>query len=108
MRICILGLWHLGTVAAAGFAELGHQVTAVDFDAARVAGLAAGHAPVFEPGLDELLGRGLSSGRLRFVSPEQGLPGAAVVWAAQDTVDDDDEADVEGVSCGRSRLRWPG
>ena len=98
MRVCVLGLWHLGTVTAAGLAELGHQVTAVDFDAAQVAARAAGKAPVFEPGLDELLRRGCASGRLRFAAPEEGLPQAEVVWAAYDTpVDDEDEPDVDFV-----------
>jgi UDPglucose 6-dehydrogenase len=98
MRVCVLGLWHLGTVTAAGLAELGHQVIGVDFDAARVAALSAGVAPVFEPGLEELLRRGLSSGRLRFARPDEGLPAADIVWAAGDTpVDDEDEADADFV-----------
>ncbi|MDB6090918.1 MAG: UDP-glucose/GDP-mannose dehydrogenase family protein, partial [Gammaproteobacteria bacterium] len=98
MRICVLGLWHLGSVTAACLAELGHQVIGVDFDAARVAALNAGLAPVFEPGLEELLRRGLSSGRLRFARLDAGLPAADMVWAACDTpVDDEDEADADFV-----------
>jgi UDPglucose 6-dehydrogenase len=98
MRVCVLGLWHLGSVTAACLAELGHQVIGVDFDAARVAALNAGAAPVFEPGLEDLLRRGLSSGRLRFARLEAGLPAADLVWAAGDTpVDDEDEADAEFV-----------
>jgi UDPglucose 6-dehydrogenase len=98
MRVCVLGLWHLGTVTAAGLAQAGHQVIGVDFDAARVADLSAGVAPVFEPGLEDLLRRGLSSGRLRFARPDEGLPTAQIVWAAGDTpVDDEDEADADFV-----------
>src|SRR5262249_39776045 len=98
MRICVLGSWHLGTVTAAGLAELGHRVVGVDFDAAGVAARAAGVPPVFEPGLEELLQRGLASGNLRFASPEAGVPDAEVVWAAIDTpVNDEDEADADWV-----------
>jgi UDPglucose 6-dehydrogenase len=98
MRVCVLGLWHQGAVTAAGLAELGHQVIGADFDAARVAALSAGVAPVFEPGLEELLRRGLSSGHLRFARLDEGLPAADIVWVACDTpVDDEDEADAEFV-----------
>src|ERR1700733_1939265 len=65
MNIGVLGLWHLGSVTAAGLASLGHRVIGLDFDEPRVAKLSSGVAPVFEPGLDELIARGLSSGNLR-------------------------------------------
>jgi UDPglucose 6-dehydrogenase len=66
MRITVLGTGYLGATHAAGMAELGHEVLGVDVDAAKVAALSAGNASFFEPGLDELLSRHLSSGRLRF------------------------------------------
>src|ERR1700731_3961527 len=68
MNIGVLGLWHLGTVTAAGLATLGHRVVGLDFDESRVANLNKGVTPVFEPGLAELITRGLSSGNLRFSS----------------------------------------
>jgi UDPglucose 6-dehydrogenase len=94
VKVCVLGLWHLGSVTAAGLAALGHRVVGVDFDPAPVAGLSKGIAPVFEPGLEELLGRGLASGNLRFSC---GMDAAAndveVLWVTVDTpVDDDDRA----------------
>jgi UDPglucose 6-dehydrogenase len=49
-------------------ADLGHTVIAVDSDAAKVESLSRGVAPMFEPGLDELLGRVLPTGRLRFTT----------------------------------------
>jgi UDPglucose 6-dehydrogenase len=66
MNICILGLWHLGTVTAACVAALGHRVVGLDFDELRVAALNRGTTPVFAPGLADLLRQGLGSGRLRF------------------------------------------
>jgi UDPglucose 6-dehydrogenase len=47
-------------------AELGHDVTGIDTDPAKVAALSSGRLPFWEPGLDEVLQRGLASGRLRF------------------------------------------
>src|SRR5579859_3672245 len=72
MNIGVLGLWHLGTVTAAGLATLGHRVVGLDFDESRVANLNKGVTPVFEPGLAELITRGLSSGNLRFSSTMRG------------------------------------
>lgn len=49
-------------------AELGHQVLGVDVDAGKVAKLAGGEVPFYEPGLQELLQRNLEAGRLRFTT----------------------------------------
>ncbi len=62
----MIGAGHLGTIHAACLAGLGHQVVAVDCDAERVAQLRTGSAPFHEPGLDQLLVAGMSSGRLSF------------------------------------------
>jgi UDPglucose 6-dehydrogenase len=94
MNICVLGLWHLGSVTAACMASLGHRVVGLDFDGHRIASLSAGKAPVFEPGLEELLRAGLASGRLRFSqSVGEATAGAQVLWVTSDTtVGDDGEA----------------
>jgi UDPglucose 6-dehydrogenase len=98
MKICVLGLWHLGTVTAAGLAALGHRVVGLDFDAPRVANLRQGIAPIFEPGLEDLIRRGLSSGNLRFSSTAGDAQDADVLWVAYDTpIDDDDKADADFV-----------
>jgi len=68
LRVSVIGTGYLGTTHAAGMAELGHQVTGMDVDADKVAHLAAGRVPFFEPGLQELLRRGLDSGRLSFTT----------------------------------------
>lgn len=46
--------------------EAGHEVLGVDIAPARVAHLQAGQVPFYEPGLAELVARGVESGRLRF------------------------------------------
>jgi UDPglucose 6-dehydrogenase len=98
MNICVLGLWHLGSVTAAGLAALGHRVIGVDFDEARIADLNKGIAPIFEPGLEELIRRGLTSGNLRFCSTANDTKDIDVLWVTYDTpVDDDDNADADFV-----------
>ena len=98
MNICVLGLWHLGSVTAAGLAALGHRVIGLDFDEARIADLNKGIAPIFEPGLEELIVRGLTSGNLRFSSTANDTKDIDVLWVTYDTpVDDDDNADADFV-----------
>jgi UDPglucose 6-dehydrogenase len=55
MHLSIVGSGYVGTTIAACFADLGHEVTAVDIDADTVDRLNAGEATLYEPGLDELL-----------------------------------------------------
>jgi UDPglucose 6-dehydrogenase len=65
-RITVLGTGYLGATHAACLAELGFQVVGVDINESQVKTLASGSLPFHEPGLEELLRRGLDSGRLRF------------------------------------------
>lgn len=66
MRLTVFGLGYLGATHAACMAEAGHEVLGVDIAPARVAQLQAGRVPFYEPGLAELVARGVDSGRLRF------------------------------------------
>jgi len=67
-RISVFGTGYLGATHAACMAELGHEVLGVDVDEAKLAKLASGEVPFYEPGLDEVLKRNIASGRLRFSS----------------------------------------
>ena len=66
MRISVIGTGYLGAVHAACMAELGHEVLGVDTDARKIAALAEGRAPFFEPGLSGNTGQHGRSGKLRF------------------------------------------
>jgi UDPglucose 6-dehydrogenase len=70
-RLTFLGTGYLGATYAICFAELGYEVMGFDVDEAKIAKLAAGSVPFHEPGLDELLRRNLSAGRLRFSTSYQ-------------------------------------
>jgi UDPglucose 6-dehydrogenase len=94
--IGVVGLWHLGSVTAACVADAGNHVIGIDPDPAVVERLLAGHPPITEPGLTELLAR--NSSRLDFTCEPWALAGARRAWVTFDTpVDDDDGADVEWV-----------
>ncbi|NKI92520.1 UDP-glucose/GDP-mannose dehydrogenase family protein [Rhizobacter sp. SG703] len=66
LRIAVVGAGYVGLVTAACLAELGHAVTAVDSDRARIAALGAGGMPFFEPGLQGLVAAHRMTERLRF------------------------------------------
>jgi UDPglucose 6-dehydrogenase len=99
--VAVYGLWHLGCVTAACLAP--HRRTiGLDPDADVVRRLAGGHAPIHEPGLDDLVREGIGSGRLAFTSSAEVLRDVDLVWVTFDTpVDDRDQADVDFV---RARL----
>jgi UDPglucose 6-dehydrogenase len=100
MNIAVLGLWHLGSVYAAGAAAAGHSVTGWDHDPAAVESLASGKPPVSEPDLTEQIGAGLKNGSLRFTQDlSAAVSGADVVWITYDTpVDELDRADCAFVT----------
>ena len=78
MRISVIGCGYLGAVHAACMAKLGHDVVGIDVDEHKVAQLSAGHAPFYEPVLDELLSQLEESGRLRFTTDMAAARGAEV------------------------------
>ena len=76
----------MGLVSGACFAEFGPQVTCVDVDADKVARLTRGEIPIYEPGLDALVARGVQAGRLRFTTDLAAAVGEAdVVFIAVGT-----------------------
>jgi UDPglucose 6-dehydrogenase len=99
MKVCVQGLWHLGSVTAGCLASVGHEVVGLDFHEDIVRGLRAGEPPIFEPGLEAITRAGLDSGRLRFTANLDALPSdIELLWVAYDTpVSEDDVADVDFV-----------
>ncbi len=85
MRISVIGCGYLGAVHAAAMAELGHEVVGIDVDPLKIDTLAKGDAPFFEPGLTDLLERGIAAGRLSFSTDIEAARGAAVHFIAVGT-----------------------
>jgi len=103
MNVCVYGLWHLGSVTAACLADLTSTppstVVGLDTDGAVVAALNDGRPPLHEPGLEELVRRGLAAGRLQFTDRVERVADADLIWVTFDTpVREDDEADVDAVA----------
>lgn len=99
MKVCVQGLWHLGSVTAGCLASLGHVVVGLDFNREVIRNLRGGKSPIYEPGLDEMIAVGLKSGRLQFASSLDELPGDIELhWVTYDTpVSEDDVADIDFV-----------
>src|SRR4051812_4473393 len=98
MKIVVLGLWHLGSVTAACCARH-FNVVGLDFEPATIETLQHGRAPLFEPGLDDLLAAGLQRGSLGFTTePSIACANSDVLWVCYDTpVDENDSSDIEYV-----------
>ena len=56
MKIAVVGSGYVGLVVGTCFADSGNRITCVDVNADKIASLNRGEVPIFEPGLDELLG----------------------------------------------------
>lgn len=106
MRITVIGTGYAGLVTAACLSELGHGVIGLDTDLTKVEQLNAGHVPMFEPGLDELVRRNREAGRLSFTT-EYGaaIPGSKAVFIAVGTPSQDDgSVDLDYVEAAVSSM----
>jgi UDPglucose 6-dehydrogenase len=86
MDISIIGSGYVGLVTGACFADVGHTVTCVDNDEAKVKTLQDGRVPIYEPGLEEIIHRNVSAHRLRFSSStREGVDNSQIVFIAVPT-----------------------
>lgn len=86
MDILIVGTGYVGLVTGACFAEMGNRVICLDLNGAKVAALKEGEIPIFEPGLKDLVERGVAAERLSFTtSYAEGVAGANICFLALPT-----------------------
>lgn len=81
MRLAVIGTGHVGLVTCSTLAALGHEVVGNDSDVEKIETIKSGSLPFHEPGLQELMTREVSSGRLSFTSdPAEAIADAEVVF----------------------------
>ncbi len=86
MKLTILGTGYVGLVSGTCFAELGHTVTCVDKDAAKINTLLAGQVPIYEPGLEDLVTKNINAKRLSFSNKlADNIPNAEAIFIAVGT-----------------------
>ena len=86
MRIVMIGTGYVGLVSGVCFSDFGHDVICVDKDPAKIEMLKRGEVPIYEPGLDELMSKNVSAGRLSFTMDLAGsVAGADAVFIAVGT-----------------------
>jgi len=73
MKVGVIGTGYVGLVLGAGLAECGNHVVCGDIDERKIAMLNAGGIPIYEPGLDDLVARNRTHGRLSFTTDIPGL-----------------------------------
>ena len=98
MNICVFGLWHLGSVISACIASKDHEVIGIDENINNVKNLNKNKAPILEPGLNELIKKGLKSKNLVFTNDKKKANSAEILWVTFDTpINENDKADVSFV-----------
>ena len=86
MRIAMIGTGYVGLVSGACFSDFGHDVVCVDKDAAKIERLTRGEVPIFEPGLEALIAKNATAGRLSFTTDlVAAVAGAEAVFIAVGT-----------------------
>ena len=81
MRIGVVGTGYVGLVTGACFADLGNDVACIDIDEDKITALKEGRIPIYEPGLEDIVRRNVSEGRLTFTtSMASAIPGCEVVF----------------------------
>ncbi len=98
MKLSIIGTGYVGLVTGTCFAEMGHDVTCIDIDAAKVERMKKGECPIYEPGLESLMQANFKEGRLHFSNNYESVSKAEAVFLAVGTPSSDDgQADLKYV-----------
>lgn len=86
MKITMIGAGYVGLVSAACFSDFGWNVTCLDKDEDRIADLNRGRIPIYEPGLENLVTRNVTAGRIHFSNGiSEAVTDANVVFLAVGT-----------------------
>jgi UDPglucose 6-dehydrogenase len=106
MNVSVIGTGYVGLVTGACLAEIGHKVVCMDDDPAKIATLAEGRMPVYEPHLEPMVARNRGNGRLRFTTDAaEAAQHAAIIFICVNTPPrPDGEADLTYVERAVRRI----
>jgi UDPglucose 6-dehydrogenase len=91
MKIAVVGTGYVGLVSGTCFADSGNLVTCIDIDERKIEQLNQGNIPIYEPGLSELVLRGVAQGRLHFTTEvPKTIQQADLIYLAVGTPQSDD------------------
>lgn len=91
MNISVVGTGYVGLVTGVSLSEIGHRVTCIDIDEAKVEKMKNGISPIFEPGLSKLMTKNIEKGRLFFTTNHStGFTNADVAYIAVGTPEKED------------------
>ncbi|MFJ5621551.1 UDP-glucose dehydrogenase family protein [Peribacillus loiseleuriae] len=91
MNISVAGTGYVGLVTGVCLAEMGHQVTCIDIQEEKIAMLQSGRLPIYEPGLEDLIEKNVTCGRLHFTTnPKYAYGNAEVIVIAVGTPEQQD------------------
>ena len=86
MKLAVIGTGYVGLVSGACFSEFGFDVTCIDKDAGKIDSIRSGVMPIYEPGLEDLVARNVTAGRLHFTTElGRAVAGADAVFIAVGT-----------------------
>ncbi|NVK27104.1 MAG: UDP-glucose/GDP-mannose dehydrogenase family protein [Flavobacteriia bacterium] len=99
MKIAIVGTGYVGLVTGACLSEVGMEVICIDVDEKKIENLKKGILPIYEPGLEEIVERNFSKGRLKFsTNLAESIQGAEAAFIAVGTPPGEDgSADLKYV-----------
>jgi UDPglucose 6-dehydrogenase len=105
-NLCVVGTGYVGLTTGVCFADLGNNVVCIEINPDKLATLRAGHTPIYEPGLQEVLERNLRAHRIRFTDDyTDALADAEFIFITVGTpMGDDGAADLSQVEAAASSI----
>lgn len=91
LKLAVVGAGYVGLVTGVCLAEIGHEVTCIEINEQKLNKLRKGISPIYEPGLEEMMGKNIRSGRLSFTADYRlGFENSDVIYIAVGTPEKED------------------
>jgi UDPglucose 6-dehydrogenase len=107
VKVSVIGLGYVGSVAAAGLATAGHDVLGIDLDSIKIDAYRRGYLPFYEPGLGELINAACQRRKLRFLLPDEVSEplGEAIIIATGTPMTDSGSVNLDDVKFAISWIK---